>query len=67
MKAQASLGKEESRLSRNFPRRKFDDFFMQKTVQATRREVGLNLSVACREKLFENVTVEGKNRSELRK
>lgn len=44
-------------------------FLMQKTVQATRREVGLNLSVACREKLFKNVRVEGKNRrkAELRK
>lgn len=37
-------------------------FLMQKTVQATRREVGLNLSIACREKLFENIRVEGKNR-----
>lgn len=36
-------------------------FLMQKIVQATRSEVGLNLSVACREKLFENVRVKGKN------
>lgn len=40
---------------------------MQKTVQAIRREVGLNPSTASREKLFENVRVEGKNRTELRK
>lgn len=60
-------GTEQSRLSRNFPKRKFDDFLMQKIVKTTRREVGLNLSLACREELFENVRLEGKNRSEMKK
>lgn len=40
---------------------------MQKLVKTTRREVGLNASLACREELFENVRVEGKNRRELKK
>lgn len=55
-------GNRAEKALQKLPKRKFDNFLMQKIVKTTRREVGLNLSLACREELFENVISESKNR-----